>query len=70
MPLDPFADRARRAWLDCPNCFHGKDCPACQANRTCAQHWQYLLASSGSRVQLQCPSCTHLWEHDSRVTPG
>jgi hypothetical protein len=66
MPLDPFVDIARRAWLPCPKCNHGKNCLVCQAKRTCDKHWQYLLANKGSLVHLQCPTCTHLWEFDGR----
>jgi hypothetical protein len=66
MPLDPFADRARRAWLDCPNCRHGRECATCQAGRTCAQHWQYLLTNEATLLHLQCPTCTHLWSYDTR----
>ncbi|HEY0359075.1 MAG TPA: hypothetical protein VGD11_10875 [Mycobacteriales bacterium] len=68
MPLDPFADRARRAWLPCPRCDHGRDCADCRAGRTCGHHWQYLLGSAATVLHLQCPSCHHLWDHDTR--PG
>jgi positive regulator of sigma E activity len=66
MPLDPSADRARRAWLRCPNGDHGSaGCGDCAAGRSCATHWQYLLGNRGSRVYLQCPDCTQLWDVDS-----
>jgi hypothetical protein len=67
VPLDPFADSARRAWLPCPECDHGRDCGECQEQRTCRLHWQYLLASTACVVHLQCPTCTHLWDHDTRA---
>jgi hypothetical protein len=68
MPLDPFADRARRAWLPCPRCDHGRGCAECGAGRTCGRHWQYLLGNTATVLHLQCPSCLWLWHHDSR--PG
>jgi hypothetical protein len=68
MPLDPSADPGRRAWLPCPCCDHGRDCPDCRAGRTCGRHWQYLLGNSASTVHLQCPSCLYVWWHDTR--PG
>jgi hypothetical protein len=64
MPLDPTVDIGRKAWLPCPECDHGCDCPVCLSGRTCSRHWQYVLSNSGSLVHLQCPSCAHLWEHD------
>lgn len=67
MPLDPFADFSRRAWIACPNCAHGSGCPACQDKRNCSEHWQYLLSNQGSRLYLQCRTCTHLWQHDTRA---
>jgi hypothetical protein len=66
MPLDPSADIGRRAWLDCPRCDHGRDCPECLLGRSCSTHWQYLLSNTGTLLHLQCPSCTHLWHHDTR----
>jgi hypothetical protein len=66
MPLDPSADIARRAWLPCPQCDHGRDCGDCAGGRTCAEHWQYLLGSTACVVHLQCPTCAHLWELDTR----
>lgn len=65
MPLDPSADRARRAWLPCPNGDHGSAaCVDCRAG-TCPRHWQYLLSNKGTRVFLQCPDCTRLWDVDT-----
>jgi hypothetical protein len=66
MPLDPTADRGRRAWFPCPKCAHGDDCPLCQNGRTCDDHWQYLLSSKVTVLHLQCPDCLHLWSHDTR----
>ncbi|SDK00865.1 hypothetical protein SAMN04487820_103395 [Actinopolyspora mzabensis] len=65
MPIDPFADIGRRAWIDCPSCHHGRDCSECLRGRSCSDHWQYLLSNSGTLLYLQCPSCTHLWQHDT-----
>jgi hypothetical protein len=65
LPIDPDADRSRRAWLPCPNCNHGRDCPQCQDNHNCRIHWQYLLKNEGTRVSLQCPTCAHLWTVDA-----
>ncbi|SDY80603.1 hypothetical protein SAMN05421504_10719 [Amycolatopsis xylanica] len=62
MPLDPTADPGRRAWLPCPNCAHGTDCH----EGNCTEHWQFLLANRATVLHLQCPSCTHLWSHDTR----
>jgi hypothetical protein len=67
LPLDPSADRARRAWLPCPQCDHGRGCPECAAGRTCGTHWQYLLGNTAAVLHLQCPTCRHLWDHG---TPG
>jgi hypothetical protein len=70
MPVDPFADPARRAWLDCPKCGHDSGCAACASGKNCDVHWQYLLTNRGSVLHLQCPTCTHLWSHDTRRTTG
>lgn len=71
MPLDPSADRARRAWLPCPNGDHGSaGCVDCRAGRSCAEHWQYLLSNKGTRVYLQCPDCTQLWGVDTARPDG
>ncbi|WP_377267081.1 hypothetical protein [Peterkaempfera sp. SMS 1(5)a] len=64
-PLDPDADRARRAWVPCPNCRDHRDCEACLAGRACPDHWRYLLSNTGPVVHLQCPACTHIWSHDT-----
>jgi hypothetical protein len=66
MPLDPSADIARRAWLPCPECDHGRECVDCVEGRTCAQHWQFLLGNTACVVHLQCPTCAHLWDFDGR----
>jgi YVTN family beta-propeller protein len=65
LPIDPAAHSSRRAWLPCPNCNHGHGCPQCQDNHNCQIHWQYLLNNEGTRVSLQCPTCTHLWTVDT-----
>ncbi|MGP3927335.1 hypothetical protein [Streptomyces sp. 8N616] len=65
LPLDPDADKARRAWLPCPRCQDHRDCATCLAGRTCLTHWRYLLASAGHLVHLQCPACTHIWSEDT-----
>jgi hypothetical protein len=66
LPIDPDADRARRAWLRCPSCHYGADCLDCESRRNCGTHWQYLLSNRGTVVHLQCPNCTHLWATDTR----
>ena len=63
LPIDPQANSSRRAWVPCPNCNRGHDCPEC---RECPTHWQYLLENEGSRVSLQCPDCAHLWTVDAQ----
>ncbi|TLS43698.1 hypothetical protein FE633_24275 [Streptomyces montanus] len=66
LPIDPQADRARRAWVACPGCDDGRDCATCTGGRNCSVHWRYLLANEGARVHLQCPSCTYTWTLDTR----
>lgn len=63
LPIDPQADIGRRAWIDCPHCDDNRDCSACTGGRTCTEHWRYLLGNTGRTLHLQCPSCTHLWDH-------
>lgn len=53
LPIDPTADRARRAWLECPRCEHGRACADCQTSRNCATHWQYLLVNQGTLIHMQ-----------------
>ncbi|MFB7334810.1 hypothetical protein FNH09_10175 [Streptomyces adustus] len=65
LPLDPHADRGRRAWVPCPSCADHRACDTCADGRTCSAHWRYLLSNTGSRLHLQCPSCTHVWEHET-----
>ncbi|MEU8591017.1 hypothetical protein AB0C59_29025 [Streptomyces sp. NPDC048664] len=65
LPIDPHADRARRAWLPCPHCRDQDGCEACGAGRTCHVHWRYLLSSAGHVVHLQCPTCAHIWDQDT-----
>jgi len=66
LPIDPTADRARRAWLECPRCVHGSACGDCQSSSNCATHWQYLLGNQGTLVHMQCPTCSYLWSTDTR----
>ncbi|MFI2642123.1 hypothetical protein [Streptomyces sp. NPDC018610] len=33
--------------------------------RRCTRHWRYLLSNTGSTLHLQCPSCTHVWDHET-----
>jgi mRNA-degrading endonuclease toxin of MazEF toxin-antitoxin module len=47
LPIDPTADRSRRAWLACPCCDHGAKCGDCRDRRNCDTHWQYLLSNKG-----------------------
>ncbi|MGW2821829.1 hypothetical protein ACWC24_12590 [Streptomyces sp. NPDC001443] len=65
LPLDPQADRGRRAWVPCPSCADHRACDTCADGRTCSAHWRYLLSHTGSVLHLQCPSCTHVWEHET-----
>lgn len=65
LPIDPTADRARRVWLDCPNCRHGAGCTDCENRRNCSEHWQYLLGNNATVVHMQCPGCAHLWSTDT-----
>jgi hypothetical protein len=67
LPIDPTADRGRRAWLACPSCDHGSRCGDCLATKNCATHWQYLLANRGTLVHLQCAGCGYLWSTDTRA---
>ncbi|MFE5491358.1 hypothetical protein ACFQ7Z_15625 [Streptomyces virginiae] len=64
LPLDPHADPGRRAWVPCPRC-PTPDCQPCRQQRTCPTHWHYLLANTGTRLHLQCPTCTHVWSHET-----
>jgi hypothetical protein len=66
LPIDPTADRSRRAWLQCPRCDIGAGCGDCASSRNCSTHWQYLLGNQGTLVHMQCPGCTHLWSIDTR----
>jgi hypothetical protein len=65
LPIDPDADKSRRAWLACPSCDHGAACGDCCSGRNCHTHWQYLLSNNAAVVHLQCPTCTHLWSVDT-----
>ncbi|MEU6607270.1 hypothetical protein ABZ922_19795 [Streptomyces shenzhenensis] len=65
LPLDPQADIGRRAWVPCPRCADSNGCATCAERRTCAEHWRYLLSNSGSLLHLQCPSCAHVWDHET-----
>ena len=67
LPIDPDADKSRRAWLACPRCEHGAACGECRSGRNCDSHWQYLLGNDAAVVHLQCPSCAHLWSMDTRA---
>lgn len=66
LPIDPTADRSRRAWLPCPSCDHGSVCGDCKSTKNCATHWQYLLSNQGTLVHLQCAGCGCLWSTDTR----
>lgn len=65
LPLDPHADIGRRAWLTCPNCADHRGCVTCEERRRCGRHWRYLLSNTGSVLHLQCPTCTHVWDHET-----
>ena len=66
LPIDPTADRSRRAWLPCPCCDHAAKCDDCHQRKNCATHWQYLLSNKGMVVHLQCSDCGYLWSTDTR----
>ena len=51
--------------VPCPNCADASGCAPCAERRTCSAHWRYLLTNTGSVLHLQCPSCTHVWTHES-----
>ncbi|OUC96403.1 hypothetical protein [Streptosporangium minutum] len=70
LPIDPHADLGRRAWVPCPGCRDDKDCGACLDGRNCGEHWRYLIGNTGSRLHLQCPACTHLWDHETHFGAG
>lgn len=65
LPLDPQADIGRRAWVECPNCDDRAACETCRRGAACTAHWRYLLSNTGSLLHLQCPSCHHVWTHES-----
>ncbi|MER6064733.1 hypothetical protein ACIBJF_23940 [Streptomyces sp. NPDC050743] len=67
LPLDPQADIGRRAWVACPNCDDRAGCETCRqgGSSTCTAHWRYLLSNTGSLLNLQCPSCHHVWTHET-----
>jgi hypothetical protein len=65
LPIDPYAEIGRRAWIPCPNCDDARDCAACRQRRTCDVHWRYLLAHTGSILHLQCPGCAYMWKHET-----
>ncbi|MDC0773268.1 hypothetical protein [Streptomyces sp. HD] len=65
LPRDPQADIGRRAWVACPNCDDRQGCGDCEQDRTCSEHWRYLLSNTGSLLHLQCRSCTHVWTHET-----
>ena len=65
LPIDPTADRGRRAWLPCPCCDHAAKCGDCRDTRNCDTHWQYLLSNKGTLVHLQCSDCGYLWSTDT-----
>ncbi|MFB7663556.1 hypothetical protein ACFC1R_06330 [Kitasatospora sp. NPDC056138] len=65
LPIDPQADIGRRAWVACPSCDDARDCAPCGERRNCGDHWRYLLANTGSVLHLQCPGCTHVWDHET-----
>ncbi|MEV7008691.1 hypothetical protein [Streptosporangium sp. NPDC051022] len=71
LPLDPHADPGRRAWgVPCPGCRDDRDCGVCADGRNCDRHWRYLIGNTGSLLHLQCPGCTHLWNHETGFGAG
>ncbi|MFJ9948469.1 hypothetical protein [Kitasatospora sp. NPDC091207] len=65
LPIDPQADVGRRAWVACPGCDDTRGCAGCAERRNCREHWRYLLSHTGSVLHLQCPTCTHVWDHET-----
>ncbi|MFF1799143.1 hypothetical protein ACFVXQ_33870 [Kitasatospora sp. NPDC058263] len=65
LPIDPQADVGRRAWAACPGCDDARGCAGCAERRNCREHWRYLLSNTGSVLHLQCPTCTHVWDHET-----
>ncbi|MFE7095875.1 hypothetical protein [Streptomyces erythrochromogenes] len=65
LPRDPHTDPGRRAWIPCPHCHDNHNCTPCQQQQTCPTHWRYLLTHTGSLLHLQCPTCHHLWTHET-----
>jgi hypothetical protein len=70
VPLDPHADFGRRAWVPCPGCQDHRDCDDCLGGRNCGEHWRYLIGNTGNLLHLQCPGCTHLWNHETGFGAG
>ena len=70
LPIDPQADIGRRAWIACPRCRDEEHCADCRSERNCGTHWRYLIANSGSVPHVQCPACTHLWDHETHFGRG
>ncbi|MEO3812642.1 hypothetical protein ABGB17_26880 [Sphaerisporangium sp. B11E5] len=70
LPIDPDADLGRRAWVPCPGCRDDRGCGPCGDGRNCADHWRYLLGATGGVLHLQCPGCTHLWDHRTGFGAG
>jgi hypothetical protein len=46
------------------------DCGDCASSRNCGVHWRYLISNTGSVLHLQCPGCTHLWNHETYFGAG
>ena len=68
--IDADAAAGRRAWLACTRGDDGDHCTACEAGRTCEEHWRYLLGVEGRRIFVQCPACRHRWWHDTGFGSG
>ncbi|MFD0886094.1 hypothetical protein ACFQ08_16225 [Streptosporangium algeriense] len=69
-PIDPHADLGRRAWVPCPGCRDDRDCVPCSDDRNRSDHWRCLIRATGSLLHLQCPGCTHLWNHETDSGTG
>ena len=65
LPIDPDPHSSRRAWLPCPNCNHGHDCPPAKTTTTANPIGNTSFTTKAPGLLLQCPTCAHLWTVDT-----